>query len=288
MSEPSEPRTPDRRLTGTVGLWTRDPGRAVDDAAGASPRAVVVAHGHGGHHTGWLGARLCVRSVIDRFGGEPSATVLLGAADGILPDDPRWPAATHERSEAGYSWAASSYSACITALDTECPNPVDLAALLSAVDRVPSKLHNRPNLATSCIAVQLDGRTVRGAHVGAGRALLLRGSGGIETLVAPQFLPVVGHRKVIGNLIGQLTHACASGVESFEVEVDEDDQVFLCAIDLEIPDDEIAQLLRCSVSGRPLQTLFPTIEQRCSEIFAEQKRARVYGYGDRAFALIRG
>jgi serine/threonine protein phosphatase PrpC len=67
-----------------IGLCASRGSRTIDDGAGSRGNVLVVADGLGGHCTGWLGARMAVRTILERLADADAGYV--GAADGF-PDD---------------------------------------------------------------------------------------------------------------------------------------------------------------------------------------------------------
>src|SRR3712207_2738295 len=79
-----------------LGLCASRGSRTIDVGAGAGEGVLVVADGMGGHGTGWLGARLSVRALVERFAGAGMAVRFVGAADGF-PDEWGWAGAMQSR-----------------------------------------------------------------------------------------------------------------------------------------------------------------------------------------------
>lgn len=158
---------------------------------------LVVADGMGGHCTGWLGARLAVRALVEPFAGSDTEVRFVGAADGF-PDDWGWAGAMQSRRA-----AELVYEACAADFGDPAALPRDLATVFSEIDRVVANVpkHTRIHgLLVGCIAATIEGARVRGTHVGIGRALLLRaGAHHFERLVVEYYLHLVADRMPEGR-----------------------------------------------------------------------------------------
>lgn len=259
------------RTTGTsgdlewsVGVWTRESSRTVDVAAGAGPDTLVVSDGAGGHATGWLGARFAVRAVL----GEP--TCVIGAAD-VIPDEWGWAGAMQSRAA-----GEQIYTSCVAELGDV---PADLVARFTAIDRVLAVVPERARISgtmVGCTALRFHGARITGAHVGRGRARVLRaGAAQLEELVVPHYLHTLGDRvpglagldpatlprDVLCNGLGALASG-GIGIDGFETVLEPDDRLVVSSSDLGFPDDELVVLLR---GHAPLRE----IEQRLAQQFAE-------------------
>jgi hypothetical protein len=176
-------------------------------------------------------------------------------------------------------------------------------SLFAGLDRALAVVPPRANIhsvMTSCVAVQIDGSRVHGVHAGVGRAFFLRDGSPIMSLVVPHFLHLVGHRLqkpealperlpsgIAANGVGSLGGS-GIGIDTFEVELGPNDLLFLCAYDPEIPDDELERILRpASVPGSALGAPLRALEQRAAAVFAEERRADIYGRSELVFALLR-
>jgi diguanylate cyclase (GGDEF)-like protein len=233
-----------------VDLWSREAARTIDVGAGAGDGVFVVSDGGGGHATGWLGARLAVRTVLDRFG---PATCLLGAGD-VIPDEWGWAGAMQSR-EAG----EKLYAACSSALGEIAALPRELPALFGAIDRVLSTIPAEARISSpmvGCTAIRIDGARVFGAHAGQGRVRVLRANATVfEDLLVPHLLHLVVDRMPDLGGIDRSTLPqrilCAGlgslgtiGIDAFEATLGAGDVVLLSSEDLEIPDGDLAAVLR--------------------------------------------
>jgi serine/threonine protein phosphatase PrpC len=150
-----------------------------------------------------------------------------------------------------------------------------------------------------CIAAIVEGARVHGAHVGIGRALLLRaGAEELESLVVEHYLHLVLDRmgsalapgvdraaiprNIISNGLGGLRTA-AVGIDDFDVELGAGDLLLLSSQRLSLPDEEVARLARAALDdGAPLDELARTIERRSAAVLEASEAHRAT---DVAFAL---
>lgn len=281
-------------LERALGLCASRGSRTIDVGAGGHPGALVVADGIGGHCTGWLGARLAVRTLLERLAPPNAQPAYLGAADQV-PDDWGWAGAMQSR-RAG----ERLYDDCRALLGDLAALPQDLPALFSAIDHllthIPESARVR-GLLVGCIAAALDGARVRGAHVGIGRALLLRaGADALEDLVVEHYWHLVVDRlplppgisaaQVPANLIIHglgLLSTSSLGVDAFDITLAPGDLLLLCSRRLDIPDDEVVALARTALDARaPLDALARAIEARAAATFPPPEDHRA---SDVAFAL---
>ncbi|MDI1447316.1 hypothetical protein [Polyangium sp. 6x1] len=289
-----DPTTNAFAIESTLGLCASRDSRTVDVGAGACEGILVVADGIGGHCTGWLGARLAVRAIVEPFASPNTKARFVGAADGF-PDDWGWAGAMQSR-EAG----AFVYEACAADFGDRAALPHDLAAVFSEIDRVVANVpaHARIHgLLVGCIAATFEGGRVRGAHVGIGRALLLRaGADHFESLVVEHYMHLVFARmtkyndidpaqippNILVNGLGGLSNM-GIGIDRFDVELGAGDLLLLCSRRLDVPEEEVARIARAAVDeGAPLDELARTLERRSAEMFdvSEAHRAQ-----DVAFAI---
>jgi len=127
-----------------------------------------------------------------------------------------------------------------------------------------------------CTALRFHGARITGAHVGRGRARVLRaGAAQLEELVVPHYLHTLGDRvpglagldpatlprDVLCNGLGALASG-GIGIDGFETVLEPDDRLVVSSSDLGFPDDELVVLLR---GHAPLRE----IEQRLAQQFAE-------------------
>lgn len=283
-----------------LGVWSPETSRALDVAAGAAfggeAGRVVVSEGGGAHATGWFGARLVVRVLLERFAPLREAC-LLGPAD-IIPDAWGWAGA--ERSQHD---GERLYADGLAELGDVTALPHDLPALLEALDRVlasPSMKAARMNPMTECIAATVVDGAVVGAHVGTGRARLLRaGADVFEDLVVPHHLHRVAHRSrdhqgldlallngalVSCNGLGALMPGV--GIDSFHAELLPGDVLVLASTELGVPDDALASVLH---APKALAAQVRTLEARLDQRRAASERApAATGPRECAFALLRG
>lgn len=278
-----------RILETAVGLCASRGSRTVDAGAGTGDGVLVVADGMGGHCTGWLGARLAVHALL----GPLAPTALVGAADGF-PDDWGWAGAMQSRAAAEHI-----YDECVAALPAA--HPRELAALFVEIDRVVATVPRRAHihgLMVGCIAARIDGASVRGAHAGIGRALLLRaGAQQFASLVVEHYLHLVHDRMqpdpapgldpaevprdVICNGLGALGYSNV-GVDEFAVELAAGDLLVLCSQRLDLGDAAVVSLVRAAVEADvPLDELARELERRCAAVFADEPHRAT----DVAFAL---
>ncbi|MDI3284197.1 hypothetical protein [Polyangium sp. 15x6] len=281
-------------LESALGLCASRGSRTIDVGAGAGEGLLVVADGMGGHCTGWLGARLAVRALVEPFASAGAEDRFVGAADGF-PDDWGWAGAMQSRRA-----AERVYEACAADFGDPAALPRDLAAMFSEIDRVVADVpkHDRIHgLLVGCIAATVEGARVRGIHVGIGRALLLRaGAHHFESLVVEHYLHLVADRmpqardidpaqiplNIIVNGLGGLTQA-GVGVDPFDVELGAGDLLLLCSRRMDVPEEEVARIARAAVDdGTPLEELARILERRSAAMFdvAEAHRA-----ADVAFAI---
>lgn len=262
-----------------MGLCASRGSRTIDVGAGIGEGVLVVADGIGGHCTGWLGARLATRIPVERLSVARSEARFVGAAD-LVPDDWGWAGSMQSR-EAG-EWI---YQECVDELGDLAALPRDLEALLTAIDRVMATVPARARiqgLSTGCIVALVEGTRVHGAHVGVGRALLLRaGADRFEDLVVAHYLHLVLDRmgidpppdpssipdRIVCNGLGML-ESCTIGVDRFDVELGAGDLLLLCSARLDLDDDEVVRLAQRALDERsPLDELARTIERRSAAVF---------------------
>lgn len=282
---------PDLTLEWTLGLCASRGSRTVDVGAGGHAAALVVADGLGGHCTGWLGARLAVRVVLERLAPAGVRPALVGAA-GEVPDDWGWAGATQSR-RAG----ERLYAECLAAAGDLSALPPDLGALFSAIDRALGRIPEYAQIhgtLVGCVAATLAGARVRGVHVGVGRVLLLRaGAHALESLVVEHYWHLIADRlpppagaevpaDIIVNGLGGL-EACRVGVDAFAVELAAGDLLLLCSRRMDLDDDDVVRSARGALSERaPLGVLARRLEARAAAAFPPSERHRA---GDVAFAL---
>jgi serine/threonine protein phosphatase PrpC len=288
IAAPASPLTVDTAL----GLCASRGSRTIDVGAGRRGDVLVVADGLGGHCTGWLGARVAVRTILGRLAD--AEALFVGAADGF-PDDWGW-AGFMQSSRA----AEHVYDECVAAFGDLAALPPELPALFAAIDRVVATVPRRFNingLMVGCIAAIVDGARVRGAHAGIGRALLLRaGAGAFADLVVEHYWHLVIDRltlppgversqiphNVIFNGLGAL-ETSGVGIDEFAARLGAGDVLLLCSQRLDIPDDEAARIVRTAVDERvPLADLARAHERRAAATYPEPEAHRAT---DVAFAL---
>ena len=265
-------------IDSTVGLCASRGSRTIDVGAGSQAGVLVVADGVAGHCTGWLGARLAVRVLVERLAAVDAEARFVGAA-ACVPDDWGWAGAMQSR-RAG----ELLYEECLAALGDRAALPRDLAALFSAIDRVVlglPQLADIHGLLVGCIAATVDGARVHGAHMGIGRALLLRaGTDELESLVVEHYLHLVLDRlttasgldparippNVIANGLGGLSTS-EIGIDELDVELGAGDLLLLCSRRLHLPDREVARIARTALNDRvPLDELARTLERRSAAV----------------------
>jgi serine/threonine protein phosphatase PrpC len=279
----------------SLGLCASRDSRTIDVGAGAGEGLVVVADGMGGHCTGWLGARLAVRALVERL--SPTGR-FLGAADGF-PDDWGWAGAMQSRAAAEHM-----YQECAGDFGDRTALPPDLALLFSAIDKVVANIPAHASIhgvLVGCLAAVIEGARVRGTHVGIGRALVLReGATEVESIVVEHYMHLVVDRlslpevrgldpsqiprQIIVNGLGGLSRA-GVGIDHFDLELGAGDLLFLCSRQLDIPDDELARLARQATDNDvPLDELARMIERRAAATFQEPE---AHFAQDVAFAVMR-
>jgi serine/threonine protein phosphatase PrpC len=277
----------------SLGLCASRGSRTIDVGAGGRDGVLVVADGMGGHCTGWLGARLAVRAIVERLAPADGGARFVGAAGGF-PDDWGWAGAMQSQRA-----AERVYDECVAALGDPAALPRELAALFSAIDRVAGTVPPRfriDGLMVQCIAATVDGARVHGAHVGIGRALLLRaGAEEFQSLVVEHYWHLVSERATISagvereqiprNIIisglGGLAVA-GVGIDEFDVELAAGDVLLLCSRRLDIPEEEVARVTRAALrDGAPLDELARALERRAAATFASEPHLAA----DVAFAL---
>lgn len=285
-----------RAVEFALGLCDSRGSRTVDVGAGVGEGVCVVADGMGGHCTGWLGARLAVRALVERLAEAGGEARFVGAAAEV-PDDWGWAGAMQSRGA-----GEDAYAQCRAALGETEASPRALAGLFVAIDRalreVPprSRIHG---LMTGCTAATVEGGRVRGAHVGIGRALVLRaGADAFESLVVehywhalvdrvplPPGVPAAEvPRNIILNGLGGLD-ALKVGIDAFAVELAIGDVLLLCSRRLDVPEDEVARRLRAELeAGASLEALARALERRAAEVFTGEAS---YQASDVAFVLVR-
>lgn len=276
-----------------LGLCAFRGSRTIDVGAGRRDGTVVVADGFSGHSTGWVGARLAVRTLCERIGeGDPH---YLGAALDV-PDDWGWAGAMQSRSagERVYGEVASGLG------DPEAlPQTTEelFVAIDAALQKIPKELRLSGQL-VGCLAATVEGATVKGKHVGVGRALLLRaGTDTLESLTVQHYMHLVAQRSpkyrdldpavippnIVCNGLGGLSYS-EVGIDSFEIELSPGDLLLLCSADLDIPDEDLAPLLRESLSQHlPLPELSTQIVERSQSRF---DATTLHDAHDVAFAVL--
>jgi serine/threonine protein phosphatase PrpC len=280
----------------TTGVWSHGE-RSVDVAAGvADPDAMggallVVSEGSGGHATGWLSARFTVRTLLDKLGFGASSARVEGAAD-LIPTSWGWAGAMQSR-EAG----EAIFAKCVAALGELSSLPNDFTELFFAMDRVLKAIPPQARIhgaLASCIAARLEGSRLHGAHVGLGRASLLRaGATSFEDLVIPHYLHLVGHRSVPDENLASLPHniLCNGlggleqpgvGVDRFETELNSGDRLLLTSGPIGLED---AALLSLLLEDRPLQEQARSLETKLEE--ASGKADWQHQPGEVAFVIVR-
>jgi two-component system cell cycle response regulator len=279
-------------IDSTLGLCASRDSRTIDVGAGNGGGVLVVADGMGGHCTGWLGARLAARVLVEQLASEE--TRFVGAAESI-PDDWGWAGAMQSR-RAG----ERVYEECLVAFGDRSALPRDLGGLFSEIDRVVATVPPRARiqgLMVGCIAATIDGVRVHGAHVGIGRALLLRaGADRFESLVVEHYWHLVPERmamapdvdraqippNIIVNGLGILADAKV-GIDAFDVELHPGDLLLVCSRCLDLPEDEVARIARTALNeGAPLDELARTLERRSAAVFEASEAHRA---SDVAFAI---
>lgn len=281
-------------IDSTLGLCASRGSRTIDVGAGARDGVLVVADGMGGHCTGWLGARLAVRVIVDRLATAGAGSLFVGAAEGF-PDDWGW-AGAMQSARAG----ERVYDECVAAFGDPAALSRDLPALFSAIDRVVASVPPRARingLMVQCVAATIDGARVHGAHAGIGRALLLRSDADeFESLVVEHYWHLVIDRlapppgpdrariprNIIFNGLGALA-ASRVGIDEFAVELRAGDLLLLCSRRLDIPDDEVVRIIREALNERtPLDELARALERRSAAAFEPSEAHRA---SDVAFAI---
>ena len=185
------------------------------------------------------------------------------------------------------------YAQCVAALGEP---PRALAGLFAAIGRVVAEVPPRAHIhgmMVGCTAAAFAGGRVRGAHVGTGRALLLRaGADAFESLVIEHYLHLVADRlepplgvgidaiprNIVCNGLGGLA-ALKVGIDGFTVELAAGDLLLLCSGRLDVPEDEAACILRDGLrAGAPVEALARALERRAAATSADRA-------SDVAFAL---
>lgn len=253
-----------------AGLWEPQSRSTVDVAAACDGEVFMVADGDCDRATGWLGARLVVRTVLARL-GELNTALLLGAAD-LIPEP--WGFGTRSRQQ-----GEQLYGDCVQALGASPPR--ELAALFAAIDSVfgtvlPPAWVQR--MLVSATAVKLEGGRVIGAHAGLGRASVLRTNAvQFEDLALPHYLHLVGRRmtetkgldpttlprRIVCSGLGSINREV--GIDSFETELQCGDLLLLTSGDLDLGDAELVAIVRTAV---PLAERARMIERRLDQLLA--------------------
>lgn len=263
-------------IESTVGACNPRGNWPLGDGAGAGEGVLVAADGLGGHGTGWLGARLAVRVLVERFARPGTEVRFVGAAEAEATQSARW--------------VGGLYEECAASLRGPLASPRDLAAVLSEIDRVMAA-RVPGGMVAGCIAATLEGARVHGVQAGIGRALLLRaGAHRFESLVVEHYMHLVADRmtkyrdldpaqippNIIVNGLGDLATS-EVGIDRFEVDLGAGDLLLLCSERFEKPEEEVAAIVREAVDdGAPLDDLARTLESRAAAMLdpAEPYRAR--------------
>lgn len=185
-------------------------------AALASSTRIAVAEGSCGHGTGWLAARRVVRTLSH---SAHDATVLGAAADPV----PRG------------RWMVDFAEPPALAL------PSDLVEALRALSKVLviRRTIGDLSLDAECTALAIDGRTLRGAHVGGGRVVVRRTCAtGLEDLVQKHAIDLGGFSISTGGLA-----VPNAPIDRFEITLGEGDVVLASSRPLEIPDAALTETL---------------------------------------------
>jgi serine/threonine protein phosphatase PrpC len=290
----SSASSPDAPIEWCIGICATRGSRIVGAGAAANDSFMVIADGMDSH-TGWLGARLTARAVADALATEAA---FIAAAD-LVSDDWGWAGPMQSAAD-----GERVYSTCAADFGDRTKLPRDLDALFTEIDRVIRLIptHERISSPTvGCIAATFDGTHVRGAHVGIGRALLLRaGAKALQSLVVQHYLHLVHHRsahpvvgmppenipqQVMVNALGMLEYA-GVGIDHFDVTLEDGDLLILCSRELDIPDADLSALVNELIAFTPsweLDDIADAIEERAARTYAsEPSRA-----SDVAFALAR-
>jgi len=277
----------------TLGLCASRGSRTIDVGAGLLDGLLVVADGLSGHSTGWIGARLAIRTICERFAEGRAEPRFIGAADEV-PDDWGWAGAMQSRSAGVYV-----YGEIAALLGDRAALPRDLDGLFFAVDHalcnVPQELRISGQL-VECIAATFEGARVRGAHAGVGRALLLRAEASqVESLVVEHYLHLVFQRspkyreidpaqippRIVCNGIGGLESG-EVGIDHFDIELGAGDLLLLCSERLDIGEEELGPMMRAALDeGASLEDLARQIERRSAQMFepSEAHQARDVAFG---------
>lgn len=274
-----------------VGLLTRDGADPIEVAAGARAGLVAVAAGLGGYGTGWLGARLTVRALLQRAGCADDDRLQLVGAAARFPSRWAWPGSGRTSVD-----ARRLYAACEAGLGDPGVDGRELDDVLRDLDQA---LHRLPTLdaalhdpLVSCLAARLDGGQLVGAHVGVGEVVRATDDGALERVVRPHYLHRVADRvpalrdadpaalptDVVANGLGLGAHGL--GRDPFAVALD-DRIVLLTSAGLPLPEELLVDLLRTAERrGQSLDELVQAVADAVPRGDGRPDR-------DLAFALVR-
>lgn len=230
--------------------------RSIDSGAGATHDTLVVADGHGGHCTGWIPARLAIRTLCERAAA-PGETPRYIGTGGDFPDSWGWAGAEQDA-----SGARLVYDDCAALVAPPSPTSTLAESFLDldrAIIEIPKLPYRLSGPVSSCAAVRITGARVHGAHAGICRTLLLRaGASTLESLTYEHFLHEVAARtlghpyadlpdiptRIIVGALGALSHPDAmTRVDTFEADLSPGDLLLMCSRRLELGDDELTALL---------------------------------------------
>lgn len=282
-------------IESTLGLCASRGSRTIDAGAGGDLGILIVADGMGGHCTGWLGARLAARILVERLVVASAGAYYVGAA-AAFPDEWGWAGFMQSRQA-----AEQAYEECLACLGDRASLPRDAASLFSEIDRILSNIPeplNIRSLLVGCLAATIEGPRVRLTHAGVCRALLLRaGADRLESLLVEHYLHLFLSRflgpgavpsptipqNVVCNGLGALKTSNV-GVDQLDIELWPGDLLLLCSGQLDISDEEVARLAKTALSeGRSLHDLARLIERQSSVVYNPDESHRAK---DVAFALV--
>lgn len=260
-------------ISTTIGLSSRSHS-AQSAGAGAQGGLLVVAQGDGGHGTGWLSARVVIHALCACFATCTAPAHFIGAA-GESYD---------RKSCLGQSFPDAlrvAQAACKQTLGGHAATSSDLPDLFMALDRILQTLLREQagipaSLGASSLAAVIEGSRIRGAHAGAGLALLLRaGAREPEVLAKPHFLEEVLRRTgnsqgidltlippdITASALGLLSHSTI-GVDGFDVDLSPGDLLLLCSSPLAVHHTDLTTLLRNALDqGASIEPIAREIER---------------------------
>jgi hypothetical protein len=237
---------------------------ADDDAPGAGAattgHTVVVVHGHGGHNTAWLPARLAARSLCERLRSPAERPCYWGAAD-RLPM--HW----------GFGHLSDFRSADVTyetwaALVDRAPlrvTPAGVERGLLDLDRAIARTSEDGSIRgaiTACTFAHLDGDRLWGLHVGIGRALRFRpGAPSLDELTQEHLVDVIlrqrgepvpawaGNGNILAGALGDLAkEGTLVSLEHFSCALEAGDLVLISSTRIPIADAELQLVLEAAAA----------------------------------------